>query len=152
MKQSDINIVEASIGGKINKIRYYHLKESRYYTLEEEDMPHPDLFKSLKAFNKDLAEAYSHLEQEMVERFMVDGGFSVDEKAEAFSINLKGHMKTSHEETVKVSSGNVPVEGELVEKLATVREELFKYGWEGKAAQQQIPFPEDKEKEGEENE
>jgi len=146
MKFDDINIIEASIGGKIKKIKYDHIRESRPYTIEEEETPHPDMLKAFYAFKKDMAEAYYHLSNETIDNFSIDG-FAISEDSKSFSICLKGKMITSHKDSVTVNSGNIPVEGDVVEKLATVREELFKYLFEGKSAQGELPFPK---KDGEE--
>lgn len=145
MKKDDINIIEASMGGKVKKVRYDHLRESRPYTVEEEETPHPDLKMALDAFKMDMAEAYGHLDQDAVSKFTVNE-FHIEEKAKTFSINLKGKMETTHSETVNVTSGPIPIVGDLIEKLATVRDELFKYVFEGKSTQHKIPFPGEKEK------
>ena len=97
----------------------------------------------MQNFRKDISEA---LGIENKERFVIVG-FVLSEKKGVFLIEIKAKLTTIHGETVNVSSGKMEyeesmMEDDLYEHLIVAREEMFKYMFEDKNAQQKLDFKE----------
>jgi len=138
MNLEDLNITWISLG-KLVLVEYEVLKEDRTYTAEDDDVPHPDFQKTLDAFNPDFAESFEKVEEALFRTTNI----TIDSDDSGFHIILKGKMTTKYNESVSVTSGKIPIPGnrsDLVEKVAEIRKEAFKYLFEGKCAQGKIDF------------
>ena len=140
MKAYNIHILACKIG-KVISVDYFNKTDSKNYSVEDDEVPHPDLRKALMAFQEDLASAYSIMNDEVVKCF-VPTGFSVTETKGQFFLIISGKFETRHQDSVTVTSGKIPMEDsdKLVVKLNTLRTELWEYQWNSKSAQQEIPF------------
>lgn len=142
MKQENVQILSGKIGG-IVKIDYFDKVDSRNHSIEDDETFHPDLRKALLEFRDDLANAYYAVSSNVRENF-VPNEFAVTEKDGTFFLTIKGKFETSHDDSVNVTSGKIPMDkdptDDLVVKLNTLRSELFKYFWNGKNAQGKLPF------------
>jgi len=144
MKREQITILGCKVGKSIS-MTYFHIAESKNYTVENDETPHPDLMKALHAFNVDLAESF-HVSGNDVDNYKATG-FIIHEKKGNFYVTITGKVVTAHEATVGISSGQIPynangdiMNNEMEEKLLDMREALFQYMFEGVGAQQKIPF------------
>lgn len=136
--QKDLNIMGISLGKKV-QVEYEVLKESRTYTAEDDEIPHPEFQKALEAFKPDFAEAFERVEDIA---FTVKG-ITIGTDEDGFHIILKGKLATKHNESVSVTSGKIPVldsNTKLVEKVADIRKEAFAYLFEDKCAQGKLNF------------
>lgn len=145
MKQENVQILFAKVGG-IVKIDYFDKIDSRNHSIEDDEIVHPDLRAALMQFQEDLSNAYYVASSAVRENF-VPNEFAVSEKDGTFFLTIKGKFETSHEDSVNVTSGKIPMgddlHDELVVKLNTLRSELWQYFWNDKNAQGKLPFKKD---------
>ncbi len=139
MDAKDLNFMSITIGKKI-KIEYEVLKEDRTYDAKDDEYPDPDFEKAMKDFQPDFAKAFDKMDHEVFKVTNV----SFKSKGKEFFIILKGKMKTTHVESVTVTSGEIPIiEGSaMVDKVKLIKDEAFSYLFEGKSAQKKIDFKE----------
>ena len=136
MQRDEIIILSGKIGKTI-EMSYFHKQESKNYSVEDDEAPHPDLKKSFEALKEHLALAH-YAEGEDQDHF-IPNGFTVHEKDGIYSLEVKGKLVTYHDDTINVTSGKIPYEehGKIVDedigsKLADIRWELYDYMFGGK--------------------
>ena len=137
MNFENIHILACKFGKKV-KMDYYNKLDSLNYSVEDGDLPHPDLSGAMKAFQGELAESHYVLGDE--KNNFVPTGFSVEEKKDKFFVKVSGKMTTDQDDKVAVNSGNLDMEP-LEDKVDILRQELFAFFFEGKNAQAKIDFP-----------
>lgn len=132
----NIQILACKFGKKVS-MDYYNKIDNLNYNVEDGELPHPDLRNAMKAFQENLAESHYVLGTDK-DNF-VPNGFIIQEKKDKFFVKVSGKMTTNEDDKVSVNSGNLDMEP-LEEKVATLRQELFEFFFEGKNAQGKLPF------------
>lgn len=146
MRLDQITILSAKFGKKV-VMGYYSLLDNKNHSIENEEIPHPDLKKALTAFNKELASAF-YIDDKDSDHFITNG-FIIHEKNGDFSLEIKGKVSTNYDDVKSVSSGKILYEdgGEVInelisDKLMELRIELFDYMFNNKNAQGKLDFKE----------
>jgi len=141
MEFENIYITAAKFGKKI-EMTYNNHEDSKNYTVDAQEIPHPDLKEALLAFQSDMAESLFITKEPLFKKF-TPNKFIVSEKKGIFTVEIKGKMKTQGEEMVNATSGPLQLVDDpnhkLTLKLNTLRKELFAYFFEDKTAQQKLP-------------
>lgn len=142
MNEKNVQILGCKIGKTII-VEYYNKSDGRNYTVEDDEIAHPDMKEALLDFKQEMAQAFYSLNKEVVDSF-TPTGFAVSDVKEKFFLDIKGKFSTSHKDTINVSSGKIELKenSPVSKKLLKLRRELFLYFFEGKCAQQKIPFEE----------
>jgi hypothetical protein len=144
MEFKNVTIIGCKIGRDV-EIDYLNHLDSRDYKVKDDELPHPDLRKSLDEISLDLADAFMVVNKETAERYVATG-FKLSEKEGVYFANIQGKFTTVHNEVVKVTSGNIEIPDDVGDpwtiRIKTLRTELYKYFFEGKCAQQKLPFKE----------
>lgn len=137
METKDLRFINISITKKV-KIEYEVLKEDRTYDAKDDEYPDPDFEKAMKDFQPDFAKAFDKMDHEV---FKITG-VSFSSKKDQFFVALKGKMKTTHDNLVTVTSGEILIiEGSaMADKVKLIKNEAFQYLFEGKSAQKKIDF------------
>ena len=144
MEFKNVHILACKVGKNI-QMDYLDLKDQYNYSVEGDELPHPDLRKALMELQDDLAGAHYAMSDDIVEKF-TPTGFSVTEKEGDFYLTIKGKMITAQDDSINITSGKLLLDydpnDDLVVKLNTLRVELFNYIFKDKKAQQKIEFKE----------
>lgn len=151
MKKESVQILGCKMG-KVITVDYFNLEDQLNYTVQDNQVPHPDLKETLLDFRDDLAGAFSVLGEAKYN--FIPNGFKVTESEGEFFITISGKFTTRHDDTINVSSGKImlgTVKTDIHNKLNHAREELFQYIWVGKSSEQELPF-EEKDQDDPENE
>ena len=128
-------------GGKIS-LEYTDLEQSRPYTTEEKDVPHPDLYNALKKLGPFLGKVY--YQSNNMDKITITG-FS--NKNDSDYVVIKGMLEVPSGKKVAINSDAINIEQEtygfeqeLEAAVENIRGEAEKFFFEGKTAQQTIPF------------
>ena len=128
-------------GGKIG-LEYTDLEQNRPYVTEEKDVPHPDLYNSLKKLGQYLAEV--HYVKDNQDKVTITG-FS--NKSDSDFVVIKGTLTTPSGKKVAINSDAIDIEKELYgfeqdlsADIDDVRNEAQAFFFGGKKSQQVIKF------------
>lgn len=132
----NIEITGCKLGKKTKTMKYYDKLEQKNFSTEEVEYAHADLQKAADGLVKHLAKAF-RIDGEDRDYFIVEG-FNLDTKDKHKTIIISGYMTNEYGYSVPVKSGHIPLDDTQDDLKVTIEAfglELFKYFFEGKAAQ-----------------
>lgn len=138
MEAKNLSILKCNRGIKSYSMDYFSTVDSHNYTIYDDELPHSDLINAFNALRPQLSRAL-WANSNAIENFDVYG-FTIDERDDVVTVELKGKVKNPDDYYTNVSSGKIPLEGLVLERIDVLRAELFAYFFGNKKAQQEIDF------------
>lgn len=138
MEAKNLQILKCKRGITQYSMDYFNNLDSHNYRVEDTELPHPDLINAFKTLRPNLSRAL-YANSSAIDNFDVLG-FTIDERDDVQTVEIRGKVKNPDDYFTNVSSGKIPLDGLVLERVDVLRAELFAYFFGNKRAQQDLPF------------